>query len=577
LGEAIERAAAGRIGAPDIEGLVQPFRERRDKNEWRSEFWGKWLTSAAGAWRYNKDPALRAAIEQGVKALIATQSADGYIGAYPDGGHLQRWDIWGRKYTLLGLLAWHEISGDAAALAAACREADFLLKEVGPGGASPFTNDMWNGMASSSVLEPMVLLYRRTNDVRYLNFARYLVGRWPDADGPDLLNKALEGVSVAKMFPGRKPVVKTYGDAGHAKAYEMMSCYEGLAELYRSTGDARYLEAVRKVHDDIRDTEITIVGSGSDWERWCGGRRRQTEIWSKGMETCVTVTWMKLTAQVLRLTGDSRCVDEIERSAFNALLGAQSADGTWWCHHTPLAGIKERAPEQCGMAQNCCVANGPRGLVLLPALAVMNRSDGPVINLYSPLQANVPLAGGGTVHLAEETSYPVGDTVLIRVDPDAPRDFVLSLRIPEWSRDTAIEINGEAQPAPARGCFARIARRCNRGEVVMLTLYRRARRVRAPGASDFVAVTRGPLLLARDRRLGGDPDAPVNLSSDEQGYIVAEPASGAAPDRVARVFAVGDEGLKFCDFASAGNTWSDASRYRVWLPVGKTRGPAGSN
>ena len=53
-------------------------------------------------------------------------------------------------------------------------------------------------MASSSVLEPMVLLYRRTGDPRYLEFAQYLVVAWAGPDGPNLLNKALTETNAAK-------------------------------------------------------------------------------------------------------------------------------------------------------------------------------------------------------------------------------------------------------------------------------------------------------------------------------------------------------------------------------------------
>ena len=43
----------------------------------------------------------------------------------------------------------------------------------------------------------------------------------------------------------------------------MMSCYEGLLELYRLTGKEKYKEAVEKTWENIRDTEINIAGSGS--------------------------------------------------------------------------------------------------------------------------------------------------------------------------------------------------------------------------------------------------------------------------------------------------------------------------
>lgn len=544
---------------------MRPFRERKDVNEWRSEFWGKWITAAIPAWGYANDEPLRILSEKAVAGLIATQTPDGYIGAYPDGGRLQRWDIWGRKYTMLGLLAWHDASGDEAALSAAKREADLLMAEVGPGLASPFKNDMWNGMASSSVLEPMVLLYRRTGDPRYLAFAQYLVEAWSQPDGPDLLHKALAGTPVFQMFPGPKPVVKDYHDGGHSKAYEMMSCYEGLAELYRVSGDARYLEAVKKIYANIRDTEITVIGSGSDWERWCNGRQRQTESWVKGMETCVTVTWIKLAAQVFRLTGDPACMDEIERSTFNALLGAQAIDGSWWCHHSPLAGTKERAPEQCDMQQNCCVASGPRGLQILPRLAVMNRADGPVVNLYGPMRAEVVLAAGGRVKIEQKTDYPGTGLIELRVDPDLPREFVLSLRIPAWSERTVLTVNGELQSPATAQSYVRLRRRWQPGDVIRMELDMRAHVIPAPGDSRYVAVTRGPLVLARDRRLAGSAvDEPVRL---EPGVIIeAQPVAHGTPKNVTQVFSAG-EGLSLCDFASAGNTWTDASRYRVWMPL----------
>ncbi|HYG35999.1 MAG TPA: beta-L-arabinofuranosidase domain-containing protein, partial [Clostridia bacterium] len=268
-----------RVLAQDVAALVQPFRDRKDKTEWRSEFWGKWITSAELASHWDTDPRLRPLIERAVTNLLATQSADGYLGTYPPENHLWNWDIWGRKYTLLGLLGWHELTGDPTTLQAAQKVADHLLSEVGPQRpeVDMFRHDMWSGMACSSVIEPMVLLYRRTGDARYLKFAEWIVREWERPGGPDLMRKALRSESVFNMFPGPKPVIKDYMDVGHSKAYEMMSCLEGLLELHRVTGRAEFRDAAIRVFQNIADTEITAIGSGSDWERWCNGARRQTE------------------------------------------------------------------------------------------------------------------------------------------------------------------------------------------------------------------------------------------------------------------------------------------------------------
>lgn len=50
--------------------------------------------------------------------------------------------------------------------------------------------------------------------------------------------------------------------SGAPKAYEMMSCFEGLCELYRVTAEPLYLEAVQRLVDALVRDEIMIAGSG---------------------------------------------------------------------------------------------------------------------------------------------------------------------------------------------------------------------------------------------------------------------------------------------------------------------------
>ena len=163
------------------------------------------------------------------------------------------------------------MTGDRQAIAAAVREADYTLGQLGPGKTDIVACGMWTGMAASSVLEPMVLLYRRTGEPRYLDFGQlHRRAQWQTPRGPDLV-KALAGMPVYDMFPGPDKKQPGYMSGGSWKAYETMSCFKGLLELYRVTGKSEYLQAVRKVAAGIRDTEITVIGSGSSWERWCRG------------------------------------------------------------------------------------------------------------------------------------------------------------------------------------------------------------------------------------------------------------------------------------------------------------------
>ncbi len=573
IGGQLDVCKRGRIMAQSVPDLVRPFAAREEDKLWRCEFWGKWFTSAALAYRYQPDAALRQLLAGAANDLVATQTPDGAITTYKPAAELSNWDVWGRKYTLLGLLAWYDVAGDPATLVAARRHADRILEQVGPGKADIATLGWWNGMAAGSILEPMVLLYRQTGDVRYLEFAKSIVTAWEHPQGSDLLRKAIAGVSVFKMFPGPDPTQEGYMAGGSSKAYEMMSCFEGLVELHRVTGDAKYLEAAKKVFADIRATEITILGSGASWERWCNGQTRQCDpSVPEWMETCVTVTWIKLASQLLRVTGDSNYADEIEWSTYNALLAAQKDDGTWWCHYNPLDGQRIAAPEHCGMHMNCCVANGPRGLFLLPALAVMRGTAGPVVNFYEPGTMDVPLAAGARVHLEVKSDYPRTGEVQIAVQPQGVEEFTLSLRVPAWSQTTRITVNGENVENIAPGSYARIQRAWKAGDQVAIAFDFRTRLVADPGGSGRVAITRGPVVFALDQRLAPSATGEATVRSEADGTVPARLIQPAVDTRFQVVVDVpvttaGKPGLlRLCDYASSGHTWAADSKLRVWLP-----------
>jgi DUF1680 family protein len=557
LGRRLDLCIRNRIFAQDPGKLVEPFRRREERSCWQTEFWGKWFMSAAAACEYTGNNEWRERLARSVHELLATQSPDGYIGNYAPDSHLKAWDVWGRKYTLLGLLAWWDLAADPAALAGARSLADHLLREVGPDEADIVTLGMFRGMAASSVLEPVVMLCRRTRDQRYLRFAEYILQRWSSPEGPQLIEKA--GVPVAKRFP---PPKKWWSWENGQKAYEMMSCYSGLLGLYQETGWQPGLDAAARTFESIRDTEINVAGSGSAMECWYGGRAHQTGTRDRPMETCVGVTWMQLCAHLLQITGEPRFADEIERTAYNALAGAMTPDGSSFAQYNPLQGTRSLGERHCGMGLNCCVANGPRGMMLLPKIAVMLGAKGPAVSLYSDGVWSFLLPSGVPCRLEVKTDYPVSGQVDIRIEPARAESFALRLRVPQWSEETSLAVNGK--PAGVRpGTWAVLDRRWKPSDRVSLSLDLRGRILReANGDKRYVAVVRGPVALARDLRLGGDGiDEPVKLQEDERGFVSLKRTP--PPAGVQMAFAAG--GVILCDYASAGNTWDARSRYRTWM------------
>jgi uncharacterized protein len=572
LGEKINLVIDKRIKSQDVEQLVEPFRHKNETHLWQSEFWGKWIQSAIASYDYNHDPEMLVIIHKAVNELLATQMPSGYIGNYSDSAQLQQWDIWGRKYTLLGLLAYYDLTGDKAALTGSCRLADNLLSQVGPGKVNIVKTGNYRGMPSSSILEPVVYLYRKTGAKRYLDFAKYIVGQWETPDGPKLISRALAEIPVSERFP--HPEVWWSYENGQ-KAYEMMSCYDGLLELYRITGESTYLKAVEMAVKNIIESEINIAGSGTAFECFYHGARYQTEPTYHTMETCVTMTWMKLCFNLLRLTENPVYADQIEKSTYNALMASLKGDGSQIAKYSPLGGIRHAGEEQCGMNINCCNANGPRAFMMLPRFAVMGSDNEVYINIYGQNKSVIPVNPTNKVSINQISEYPVSDIVEINIDPEKSESFTIAFRIPEWSENTMMTINGNDISGIKAGTYKKITRIWNKTDKIVLKMDLEGRVIALNG---YQAILRGPIVMARDTRFGDGFIYESAVVMEKGGKVdlipsMKKPANVWMTFSAPLILGTDLEGdfrnplqINFCDFASAGDTWGEDSRYRVWIP-----------
>ncbi|HET6559921.1 MAG TPA: beta-L-arabinofuranosidase domain-containing protein [Prolixibacteraceae bacterium] len=574
VGEKLDASYQNRIVAQDVERLIAPFRNRTETSCWQSEFWGKWFTSAMLAYHYKPEPQLKKILGQAVEGLIATQTADGYIGNYTDDKHLAAWDIWGRKYCMLGLLSYYDLTRDPQSLKAAVKVADHLMKELKDRNALIVKQGNHRGMAASSVLEPICQLYSRTGDQKYMDFAQEIVRQWETPEGPQLISKA--SVNVADRFP--KPQNNWYGWEQGQKAYEMMSCYEGLLELYRLTGKTEYKTAVEKTWESIRETEINVAGSGSAVECWFHGTEHQAHPVFHYQETCVTATWIKLSQQLLRLTGEAKYAEAIEQTYYNALLGSMSPDGSDWAKYTPLSGQRLEGGEQCHMGLNCCVASGPRGLFTFPLTTVMAAKEGLQVNFYASGTYALQTPGHQKVEIVQETDYPVNGKIRIRVLLNKPENMSVQLRIPQWSAQSSVAVNGQQVKSVNPGKNVNLQRVWKSGDVIDMAFDMRGRVVKQGGNPQNIAILRGPVLLSRDARMPEPSlESIITPVTDKNGYIELEPVATKNPEMWMAFKAsfipesYGEGGsepvpVMLCDYASAGNSKEGHPHFKVWLP-----------
>ena len=570
IGEILDLSYKNRILAQDVNHLIEPFRNRTETTMWQSEFWGKWFTSAVLAYKYRPEPALENVLKKAVDDLITTQTSDGYIGNYKPENHLEQWDIWGRKYTMLGLLDYYELTKNTKSLSAAKKVADHLIKEIESTDGQIINKGNYRGMAASSILEPMIKLYRNTNEKKYLDFAKEIVRQWETPNGPKLISKA--SVNVNNRFSKPK---EWYSWEQGQKAYEMMSCYEGLLELYRITGENAHKNAVEATWANIKDKEINVAGSGASVEMWFGGKNLQTTAVRHYQETCVTVTWIKLNQQLFRLTGEAKYADEIEKSYYNALLAAINKDASDWAKYTPLNGQRLQGSGQCGMNLNCCNASGPRGQFTLPLTTVMQAKTGLSVNFFVEGSYQLKTPKGQNIELIQKTNYPLSGSVVISLNLKDKEEMTLRIRIPAWSKNTTLSVNGNPINDLKKGEYVEIRRIWASTDVISLNLDMAGR---VEKQNQCVSIMTGPVVLARDEMLG-DSNVSMNLEPliTNDGRINLTPVNNKkegvwmeftaqfTPESYAEQDAKPIQ-IHLCDYASAGNIEAK-SFFKVWIPT----------
>ncbi len=591
--------------------FVEQFKLRPDSDHrWRGEFWGKMMRGACFVYSYTKNPELYRTLSETVSEMISVQEESGRISSYNLETEFKSWDMWCRKYVLLGMQYFLEICTDqklyAEVVDSMCRQADYIMKYIGPEEGKMQITDtagLWRGAASSSILEPFVRLYSITGKKQYFDFATYII-RYGGIDVDNVFELAYEN----KLYPYQYPITK---------AYEMTSCFEGLLEYYRITGEEKCKTSVINFADKLLESDFTIVGSaGCTHELFDHSSVRQanTNNGLLGQETCVTVTLMKFMYQMTLLTGNPKYADAFECSFYNAYLGAVNTEGKIGAATLPEGAISEPLPFDsyspltvgkrgnaiggfCLMPDNhyygCCACIASAGAGLVPKIALLSAIDGFAVNLFLPgtIQSTTP--SGGKITFVTETTYPVSGSVKITLNLDTNEEFALYIRNPKWSKNTQLLVNGTSQKS-ANG-YIKLQKTWRCGDVIELILDMRTEAIRPtpyghqlintkipvkfanymvavydeedPIAKHHIAYRRGPIILAQDSRLGYDLSRPIAPITDEDGYADAALTEDIAyPHIVGAVIPLKDgKSITLSDYASSGKTWSDESLMAAWI------------
>lgn len=554
--------------------FANQFRNKSDSKNltWRGEFWGKTMRGACMAYRVTKDRGLYEILERTAIEILDSKDERGIISTYDSENEFCNWDLWCRKYVLLGLTSFYDIC-DNADLKKRIENAivvntDYIIEHIGSGsGKKEITETcgLWGAVNSCSILIAVVAAYNLTKNKKYLDFADYIVSRG-GVRGDNLIEVAYEN----KKKPSEYPVVK---------AYEVMSFFEGLSEYYKIVKNEKYLKAVCNFIRSVNENEITVIGcAGCSGEVFNNGAISQTEYSEIEMqETCVAVTWMLFCSRLYKMTANVILADYIEKTYYNALLGAVNYENNP-CYakyekklvkplpfdsYSPLVssargkavgGYQELGD---GGAYGCCASIGAAGVFLIPLDNVMEKDDGLVITYYCD-GINEICYSGIKLKIITETCYPADGLINVSIESESELNFNVYFRIPACANSARAFMNGVEKTEITDG-FARIpieGKKCS----ITLDFDIKIKELRLNGKKSFAY---GPICLAFDKSKNKGVDSYVLKEADINDFVREKPESG---ESIRFSVKCGEKKVILTDYCSCGRKWSEKdSIINVWF------------
>jgi len=461
----------------------------------------KWIEAYGFTLQSQPSPDLRSQADAMIRDVVAVQEPSGYLNTYYNGEHKSERMQWKTQTTghelynighlLQGAIAYYRATGDPTLLQAGIRFVDgFLLPGYGPG-----ANQAPIVAGHPEIEMSLIELYRTTGNKRYLDLAGYILQGDPRIP--------LTQRQIVYMFCGIPFTSRTKLE-GHAVRAMYACC--GATDYYLETGDPAYWKALNGLWSDLSAHQLYVtggVGARSDGEAFGNAYELPNER-AYG-ESCAAIGNMMWNWRMLSASGEARFTDVMERALYNGINSGMSLDGKTYCYRNPLAfdpatGDKIRNP---WYDTTCCPPNLERTFASLPGYFYSTSRDGVYVHLYDSSEMKWHLSSGTPIVLRQTTKYPWEGTIEISVAPASPEDFTLFVRIPGWSKQNSVQVNGKDTAGVTAGQYLPLRRRWSSGDKVTLSFDMRPQVVHAnPAVADDrgrIALQRGPIVYCMEQ------------------------------------------------------------------------------
>jgi DUF1680 family protein len=497
----------------------------------------KWMEAATRVLAVTKDATIDQKLDALISVIAKAQDPDGYINTQIQLTGKERWsrkrhhEDYNFGHLLTAASVHHRLTGKTNLLQVAVKAAEYLYELFMPKPRA-LVHFGWN----PSNIMGLIDLYGETGDKRYIALADVFVsirGSHPEdwSSIPDMIQ-----IDPGDQNQDRVPLRDETTAVGHCVT--AMYLYAGAADVYAETGEKALLDALMRIWDDVTSHKMYLNGgtaalyhgtsSRHDMVHEAFGLAYQLPNANAYNETCATIGNAMWNWRLLKITGEARFADIMERVVYNGMLSATNIDGNRYFYCNPLryTGNPYNLNRDGELPNRwkvhtcfCCPPQVARSVGWMNEWVYGISEDAVWVHLYAASHLNTMLAEGSQIRLTQDTEYPWKGDIRVTVEEAPEKPIALYFRIPGWTAgledDTRIQVNGEDYKTDVRpGTYLEMKRQWKPGDTIDLSLPLQPRLVQAnplvEEARNQLAVQRGPVVYCMEEH-----DLPEGVRLDE--------------------------------------------------------------
>lgn len=493
----------------------------------------KWFEGVAAIYAQTHDPKLEKLMDHIIDVIAKCQRSDGYLhtpviikelikkaneekdniiigtatGTRNDKAFENRlnFETYNLGHLMMAGIIHYRATGKRTLLDPAIKATDFLCHFYETASAELARNAI-----CPSHYMGVVEMYRTTHNPKYLELAGNLINiRGMVENGTD-------------DNQDRVPFRQQTTAMGHAVRANYL--YAGVADVFAETGETKLYENLESIWNDIVERKMYITGAcgalydgtspdGTEYKpdliqkvHQSYGRAYQLPNATAHNETCANIGNMLFNWRMFNVSGDAKYIDVLETALYNSVMSSISLDGTKYFYTNPMR-MSEDFPYTLRWPKErtkyiscfCCPPNTVRTLAEVGSYAYSINQNSVWVNLYGGNDLDTELEKGHQIRLSQISAYPWDGKVLIRVDQNqGNKAFAIKLRIPGWSKDYTLKLNGKELSSDADKGYVNLEREWKKNDQIELELNMKARLMESnplvEETRNQTAIQRGPIV-----------------------------------------------------------------------------------